>query len=135
MCTGLCASNYTLMSRRGKRVRGVYRISGLQPLHFAVIKLFKPQVKRQDRYLSDFFYNAIKDDPELCTNPDSLFKQFFGVGVKPYGDNDYRLDETALGRLAADKHLDIELLFLLRLLEPYPTDTYSARQQDQVPTF
>lgn len=135
LVTAWVESNFALMSRRGKSGKGEYRMSGLRPLHFAVIKLFNPQVKRQDRYLSDFFYNAIKDDPELCTNEDSLFKQFFGLGVRTHGDNDYRLDEEALKGLGASKHLDIELLFLLRLLEPFPADTHSSRQQDQVPSF
>ena len=135
LLTAWVESNFALMSRRGKSGKGEYRVSGLRPLHFAVIKLFNPQVKRQDRYLSDFFYNALKDDPELVTNPDSLFKQFFGLGVRTHGDNDYRIDEPSLSQLAAGKHLDIELLFLLRLLEPFPTDTYSSRPQDQVPTY
>lgn len=135
LITAWVESNFVLMSRRGKTGKGEFRVSGLRPLHFAVIKLFNPQVKRQDRYLSDFFYNALKDDPELVTNPDSLFKQFFGMGVRTHGDNDYRLDETNITKLAVEKHLDIELLFLLRLLEPFQTDTYSSRPQDQVPAF
>lgn len=135
LVTAWVESNFALMSRRGKSGKGEYRVSGLRPLHFSVIKLFNPQVKRQDRYLSDFFYNAIKDDPELATNPDSLFKQFFGLGVQAHGDNDYRIDEANIAKLAAEKHLDIELLFLLRLLEPFPADTFSSRPQDQVPSF
>lgn len=117
-------SNYAIMSRRGKTGKGEYRVSGLRPLHFGVIKLFNPQVKRQDRYLSDFFYNALKDDPELTTNQDSLFRQFFGVGVRHHGDNDYRIDEEAIKKLAEAKELDIELLFLLRLVQPYETDKF-----------
>ena len=128
-------SHFALMSRKGKARGGSYRMSGLRPLHFAVIKLFNPRVKRQDRYLSDFFYNAIKDDPVLYSNTDSLFRQFFGVGVRPYGDNDYRVDEDELTRLAKEDKLDIELLFLLRLLEPFDTDKQSTRADDQVPSF
>lgn len=128
-------SNYAVMSRRGKTGKGEYRVSGLRPLHFGVIKLFNPQVKRQDRYLSDFFYNALKDDPELTTNTDSLFRQFFGIGVRHHGDNDYRVDEEALKGLAEEKRLDIELLFLLRLLQPFETDTFSPQAKDAVPSF
>ncbi|MDB5776782.1 MAG: hypothetical protein JWP38_2915 [Herbaspirillum sp.] len=135
LMTAWVESNFALMSRRGKSGKGEYRVSSLRPLHFAVIKLFNPQVKRQDRYLSDFFYNAIKDDPELTTNADSLFKQFFGVGVRTHGDNDYRIDEASLKKLSDDKQLDIEMLFLLRLLEPFPTDTFGSRAQDQVQSF
>lgn len=135
LMTAWVESNFTLMSRRGKSGKGEYRVSGLRPLHFAVIKLFNPQVKRQDRYLSDFFYNAIKDDPELATNADSLFKQFFGLGVRTHGDNDYRIDEVSLEQLSAAKHLDIEMLFLLRLVEPFEADTFGSRPQDQVPGF
>lgn len=135
MLSSWVESHFALMSRRGKSRGGAYRMSGLRPLHFMVIKLFNPRVKRQDRYLSDFFYNAIKDDPVLYSNTDSLFRQFFGVGVRAYGDNDFRIDESQLQKLAADKRLDIELLFLLRLLEPFPTDTHSTRADDQVPSF
>jgi hypothetical protein len=135
LMTAWIESNFALMSRRGKSGKGEYRVSGLRPLHFAVLKLFNPQVRRQDRYLSDFFYNALKDDPELVTNADSLFKQFFGLGVRTHGDNDYRLDETSLEKLSSNKQLDIEMLFLLRLLEPFEADTFGSRPQDQVPGF
>ena len=128
-------SHFALMSRRGKARGGSYRMSGLRPLHFAIIKLFNPRVKRQDRYLSEFFYNALKDDPVLYSNADSLLRQFFGIGVRPYGDNDYCIDEAELVRLANDGKLDIELLFLLRLLEPFDTDKHSTRQDDRVPRF
>jgi hypothetical protein len=128
-------SHFTLMSRRGKAKGGSYRMSGLRPLHFMVIKLFNPRVKRQDRYLSDFFYNALKNDPTLSTNSDSLLKQFFGIGVRNHGDNDYRINELELQRLAQEHKLDVELLFLLRLLEPFETDKYSTRKEDQVPDF
>src|SRR5262249_18982569 len=80
-------SHFALMARRGKAKGGSYRMSGLRPLHFMVIKLFNPRVKRQDRYLSDFFYNSLKNDPTLSTNADSLLKQFFGLGVQNHGDN------------------------------------------------
>ena len=98
-------------------------MSGLRPLHFGVIKLFNPQVKRQDRDLSDFYFNALKDDPELTTNQDSLLRQFFGVGIRNYGESDFKIDEQALASLADKKQLDIELLFLLRILEPFEADT------------
>lgn len=68
LLTSWFESHFALMSRRGKAKGGEYRMSGLRPLHFGVIKLFNPQVKRQDRYLSDFYFNALKDDPELTTN-------------------------------------------------------------------
>jgi hypothetical protein len=67
------SSHFALMARRGKGATGDYRLMGLRPLHYAIIKLFNPQPKRQDRYLSDFFYTALRDDPELVTNTDSLF--------------------------------------------------------------
>ena len=135
LLTAWLESHFALMARRGKSRGGTYRMSGLRPLHFVVIKLFNPRVKRQDRYLSDFFFNALKDDPVLCSNADSLFRQFFGVGVRQQGDNDYRIDEDQLAALASQKRLDIELLFLLRLLEPFDTDKYSTKPDDQVPSF
>ncbi len=135
LLTSWFESHFTIMSRRGKAKGGVYRLAGLRPLHFGVIKLFNPQVTRQDRYLSDFYFNALKDDPELTTNPDSLLKQFFGVGVKNYGESDFKIDEQALSNMAERKQLDIELLFMLRLLEPFEADMFGNRQQDQVPAF
>jgi hypothetical protein len=135
LLTSWFESHFALMSRRGKAKGGEYRMSGLRPLHFGVIKLFNPQVKRQDRYLSDFYFNALKDDPELTTNTDSLLKQFFGVGVKGHGASDYKIDEQALSKMADQKQLDIELLFLLRVLEPYETDLYGTKPQDNVPAF
>ena len=128
-------SHFALMSRRGKAKGGSYRMAGLRPLHFMVIKLFNPQVRRQDRLLSDFYYNALRDDATLATNSDSLLKQFFGIGARRHGDNDYRINEKELEDLAAEHRLDIELLFLLRLLEPFETDKHSTRKEDQVPAI
>ena len=125
-------SHFAMTSRRGKKAGDEYRMSGLRPLHYAIIKLFNPRVRSQDRYLSDFFYNAIRDDPGLTTNPDSLFQTFFGVGVQPHGDNDFRLNESELTALAHDGHLDVELAFLLRMVEPFPADKYSTKPEDQV---
>lgn len=125
-------SHFAIMSRRGKSAGGSYRMSGLRPLHFMVIKLFNPNVAGQDRRLSEFFYNALKDDTTLTSAPDSLMRQFFEVGVRRHGDNDYRVDEASLQQLSADQKLDIELLFLLRLLEPFDTDKYSTKKDDQV---
>lgn len=128
-------SHFALMARRGKGMSGDYRLMGLRPLHFAAIKLFNPQPKRQDRYLSDFFYNALQEDPELITNTDSLFKKFFGMAVRTHGESDFKVDETALDSLAKSGELDIELLFLLRLLEPFDVDRCSTKPDDQVPNF
>lgn len=125
-------SHFALMARRGKTKGGSYRMSGFRPLHFNVIKLFNPRVKRQDRYLSDLFYNALHEDPVLYSNSDSLLKQFFGLGVQFYGDNDLKIDEAKLADLAAQDRLDIELLFLLRLTEPFPVDKFSSRAEDTV---
>jgi len=45
LITAWIESNFALMSRRGKSGKGEYRVSGLRPLHFAVLKLFNPQVR------------------------------------------------------------------------------------------
>lgn len=127
-------SHFALMSRRGKTKGGSYRMSGLRPLHFSVIKLFNPKVNRQDRYLSDFFFNALADDEVLYSRPDSLMKQFFGVGVRQHGDTDYRVDEASLMSLAGEHKLDIELLFLLRLTEVFDVDKFSPKKDDVVPS-
>jgi hypothetical protein len=127
-------SHFALMARRGKSKGGDYRMSGLRPLHFCVIKLFNPRVNRQDRYLSDFLFNVFQNDEVLYRNPDSLFKQFFGLGVKFHGDKELRVDEPKLTELANAKKLDIELLFLLRLTEPFEVDKFSTRKEDVVST-
>ena len=132
LLTNWLESHFALMSRRGKAAGGDYRMGGLRPLHFNVIKLFNPKVKRQDRYLSDWLYSVVHDDDLLYARPDSLFRRFFGAGVKFSGDSDLRTDESALAALAADGRLDIELLFLLRLTEPFDVDKFGTRAQDQV---
>lgn len=132
LLTNWLESHFALMSRRGKAAGGDYRMGGLRPLHFNVIKLFNPKVKRQDRYLSDWLYSVVHDDPLLYARPDSLFRRFFGSGVKFFGESDMRTDETALKALADLGRLDIELLFLLRLTEPFDVDKFGTRAQDQV---
>jgi len=127
--------HFALLSRKGKTRGGPYRMSGLRPLHFNVIKLFNPQVRSQDRFLGEFLFNVLRDEPVLYTNSDSLLKKFFGLGVQFYGDNDLRIDETKLTELARENRLDIELLFLLRLTEPFPVDKCSLRKEDHVAPY
>ena len=126
-------SHFALLSRKGPAKGGTYRMSGLRPLHFNVIKLFNPQVRSQDRLLGEFLFNVLRDEPVLYMNSDSLLKQFFGLGVQFYGDNDLRIDEQRLTELASQDRLDIELLFLLRLTEPFPVDKCSLRKEDHIP--
>ncbi len=135
LVTSWVESHFALMARKGKAKGGQYRMSGLRPLHFSVIKLFNPRVKRQDRYLSDFLFNVLQEDPILYSNPDSLLREFFGMGVKFHGDTDLRIDENKLKDLAQAKRLDVELLFLLRLTEPFDVDKFSSRREDSVPIF
>jgi hypothetical protein len=135
LITSWLESHFALMARRGKAKGGDYRMSGLRPLHFSVIKLFNPRVHRQDRYLSDLLYNVLQNDPVLYSQPDSLMRQFFGLGVRFHGDTDLQIEEAELARLAAADRLDIELLFLLRLTEPFTVDTFSNRPEDCVPSF
>lgn len=135
LLTAWFESHFALLSRQGKTKKGDFQMVGLRPLHFAVIKLFNPRVRRQDRLLSDFLYHILKDDPILYTQPDSLFKQFFGIGVRPYGSNDYNINEALLKQLAGEERLEIELLFLLRLLEPFEADTFSTDKKEAVPEF
>lgn len=127
--------HFALLSRKGKTRGGPYRMSGLKPLHFNVIKLYNPQVRSQDRFLGEFLFNVLRDEPVLYTNSDSLLKKFFGLGVQFYGDNDLRIDEAKLMELALENRLDIELLFLLRLTEPFPVDKCSLRKEDHVAPY
>jgi len=133
LLTAWVGSHFAIMTR--SRKLGEQRITGMRPLHFAIIKLFNPKVRSQDRYLSDFFFNALKDDPALTSNPDSLFKQFFGVGVRSFGTTDFQIDETELTKLGASGGIDIELLFLLRLLEPFDADTFGLKKDERAAPF
>lgn len=126
-------SHFAIMTK--SRKLGEQRITGMRPLHFAIIKLFNPRVRSQDRYLSDFFFNALKDDPALASNPDSLFKQFFGVCVRPFGNTDFQVDEAEITKLAKSGGIDIELLFLLRLLEPFESDTFGLKKDERAAAF
>lgn len=119
-------SHFAIMTK--SRELGKQRITGMRPLHFAIIKLFNPKVRSQDRYLSDFFYNALKDDPALTSNPDSLFQQFFRIGVRKFGDTDFQVDEPEIAHLVGNGGVDIELLFLLRLLEPFDADKFDQKE-------
>jgi hypothetical protein len=92
-------------------------------------------VRSQDRFLGDFLFNVLRDEPVLYTQSDSLLKQFFGVGTQFYGDNDLRIDEAKLSELADKNRLDIELLFLLRLTEPFSVDKCSLRKEDTVSPY
>jgi len=126
-------SHFAIMTK--SREHGKERIAGMRPLHFAIIKLFNPRVRSQDRYLSDFFFNALKDDPALASNSDSLFRQFFGVCVRPFGDTDFQIDEAEVSKLATGGGIDIELLFLLRLLEPFEADTFGLKKDEHAASF
>jgi len=119
-------SHFAIMAR--SRELGKQRITGMRPLHFAIIKLFNPKARSQDRYLSDFFYNALKDDPALTSNPDSLFQQFFRIGMRKFGDTDFQVDESEITHLVSKGGVDIELLFLLRLLEPFDADKFDQKE-------
>jgi hypothetical protein len=126
-------SNFALSVQRRKNKTGQPTMSGLRPLHSVAIKLFNPRVKRGDRYWSDFLYNAISPDFVLYAQPDSLFRGFFELGVDRQGECDLRIDEDALNRLANSGRLDVELLFLLRLTEPFEVDRFSTKKEDAVP--
>ena len=114
-------SHFAIMTRQGKTRGGDFRMAGLRPLHFLVIRLYNPRVRSQDRYLSDFFYQALAST-NLAQGSNSLLDAFFAPGVKRKGSNDYELNEGEIDRLAKAGQLDIELLFLLRLLQPFEAD-------------
>ena len=115
-------SHFALMTRQGKTRGGAFRMAGLRPLHFLVIRLYNPRVRSQDRHLSDFFYQAL-NNTTIARGSNSLLNDFFAPGVKSSGTCDYKLDEAEIARLAEAGQLDVELLFLLRLLQPFEVDT------------
>jgi hypothetical protein len=85
-------------------------LAGLRPLHLDVAKLLHPTYAK-DYGTSRFLYGVVSQSRELM---DAL-QTFFGVGTR---DDHYDGSD-----------LDVETLFLLRLLDRYPFDRHSLHKE------
>lgn len=109
------ASDFTTCVKEGEGHAGKPRIANLKPIHMSTIKLLDPRIRSQDRDLSQFFFNLFRDS-DLIIGSESLLVPYLTEGTEAFGDYDSRLKTDQA------KNLDIETLFLLRLLEHFKVD-------------
>jgi hypothetical protein len=109
------ATDFSTCIKAGMGHTGRERIANLKPIHMSTIKLLDPRIRSQDRDLSVFLYNALRDSG-LVIGESGLLWPYLIKGTTPFGDHDLKLSEAQAG------HLDVETLFLLRLLENFKTD-------------
>jgi len=116
------ATDFTTCIKAGMGREGKERIANLKPIHMSTIKLLDPRIRSQDRDLSVFLYNVFRET-DLIIGENSLLLPYLTKGTTPFGDHDLRLNEAEAGSL------DVETLFLLRLLENFKTDLPDNRKK------
>ena len=114
------ATDFTTCVKEGRGHAGEARIASMKPIHMSTIKLLDPRIRSQDRDVSVFLYNIFRDSGLL--DADSLLP-FLTLGTKDFGEHDLKIDEPEA------KNLDIEALFLLRLLEHFNVDLADRRKK------
>ncbi len=119
------ASDFTTCVKEGRGHAGEARIANLKPIHMSTIKLLDPRIRSQDRDVSLFLYNVLRDSGLIIGDHES-FLPFLTRGTSDFGEHDLKLHEPDA------KDLDIETLFLLRLLEHFPIN--KADRNRSVPT-
>jgi hypothetical protein len=107
------ASDFTTCVKEGRGHTGEARIASMKPIHMSTIKLLDPRIRSQDRDVSVFLYNIFRDTRLL--DAESLLP-FLTLGTTDFGEHDLHIQEPEA------KNLDIETLFLLRLLEHFRVD-------------
>ena len=122
------ASDFATCIRAGMGRGGKERVASLKPIHMSTIKLLDPRIRSQDRDLSLFLYNVFRET-DLIIGENSLLLPYLQKGTKPFGDTDLKIHEPS----AAD--LDVETLFLLRLLEHFKADLPDNRKKVLPHTF
>ncbi len=110
----------TVKVGRGREGEG--RIANLKPIHISTIKLIDPRIRSQDRDLSKFLYNVFRDS-DLIMGETSLLLPYLTIGTTPFGEHDNKIEESKTGEL------DIESLFLLRLLDNFKMDKVDKRKR------
>lgn len=122
------ASDFATCIRAGMGRGGKERVASLKPMHMSTIKLLDPRIRSQDRDLSLFLYNVFRDN-DLIIGESSLLLPYLQKGTVPFGDTDLKLDEDTASAL------DVETLFLLRLLEHFKADLPDNRKKVPPHTF
>lgn len=114
-------NDFTTCVREGRGGHsGEARIASMKPIHMSTIKLLDPRIRSQDRDVSLFLYNIFRDSGLLDT--ESLLP-FLTLGTTDFGEYDLKINE------AEAKNLDIEALFLLRLLEHFKVDMADRKKK------
>ncbi len=116
------ASDFSTCIRAGMGRGGKERIASLKPIHMSTIKLLDPRIRSQDRDLSLFLYNVFRET-DLIIGENSLLLPYLQKGTKPFGDTDLKIHEPSAAAL------DVETLFLLRLLEHFKADLPDNRKK------
>lgn len=114
------ASDFTTCVKEGRGHAGEARIASMKPIHMSTIKLLDPRIRSQDRDVSVFLYNIFRDSGLL--DAESLLP-FLTLGTTDFGEHDLKIHEREA------KNLDIEALFLLRLLEHFKMDMADRRKK------
>lgn len=116
------ANEFATTIKMGRSGEGEGRIANLKPIHMSTIKLIDPRIRSQDRDLSKFLYNIFQDS-DLIIGSSSLLLPYLTVGTLDFGDHDCKIDENET------KGIDIETLFLLRLLENFRMDKIDKKKK------
>jgi hypothetical protein len=116
------ASDFTTSIKAGMGHAGKERIANLKPIHMSTIKLLDPRIRSQDRDLSQFLYNVFRES-DLIIGENSLLLPYLTKGTTAFGEYDLKISESQAGSL------DVETLFLLRLLEHFKTDLPDNRRK------
>ena len=116
------ANEFATTIKVGRSGEGEGRIANLKPIHMSTIKMIDPRVRSQDRDLSKFLYNVFQDS-DLIIGGGSVLLPYLTLGTSDFGENDSKLDE------GETKELDIETLFLLRLLEHFHIDKVDKKKK------
>jgi hypothetical protein len=119
--------DFAVTIKETRRKTGPGRISNLKPLHMATIKLLDPRVRSQDRDASEFLFNVFKGSD--ITADDSFLISFLLQGTNRIGQYDLRLDPNY------QDQLDIETLFLLKLLDHFRVDNPNTTAKGKVEDF
>ncbi len=114
------ASDFTTCVKEGRGHAGEARIASMKPIHMSTIKLLDPRIRSQDRDVSMFLYNIFRDSGLL--DAESLLP-FLTLGTTDFGEHDLKIYEPEA------KSLDIETLFLLRLLDHFKVDMADRKKR------
>jgi len=115
------ASDFATCVKEGRGHAGQARIASMKPIHMSTIKLLDPRIRSQDRDVSIFLYNIFRDSG-LLLDAQSL-PPFLTLGTTDFGEHDLRINEPEA------KNLDIEALFLLRLLDHFKVDMADRKKK------